>query len=355
MNEQIKSGAYKKKGAAQDSMAVPAEKLEKIQDTEGGAKKKGAATHKDGKEHTAKELKAEGKKLKQEARDKKKADKKASRATKKSKRKSNRSKRLQDKIDLQTLKKSQTDDTVIKGKKSNRITNLEKRKAKADKGTDREVKAGVAKKKGAALISGKPPKPKGQTTPNTNRPAKTPMDKVTDFAKGFVSHLGQSFSNDFNTIKNAVTGSGKHNGAGKIGGFTQNFGPARQNSYAKGAARVAQIMGKGAADVIDGSTHKHPHVTMSQDPVVIGDASKINTTVTSTKNLPLSVHDQKSPYFKRNLGQANKDMRNFENKNMSQVNIDKKKNIITQEKRKRDGMDYQANTGTDNQQTIRRS
>ena len=216
-------------------------------------------------------------------------------------------------------------------------------------------KKGASKKKGAALISGKKPKAKGQTTPNTNRLAKTPLDKVTDFAKGFVSHLGQSVSNDFNTIKNAVTGSGKHNGAGKIGGFTQNFGPARQNSYAKGAARVAQIMGKGAADVIDGSTHKHPHVTMSQDPVVIGDASKINTTVTSTKGLPLSVHDQNSPQFKRNLGQANKDMRNFENRNMSQVNIDKKKNIILQEKEKRDGMDYQANTGTDNQKTIRRS
>ena len=31
-------------------------------------------------------------------------------------------------------------------------------------------------------------------------------------------------------------------------GYTQNFGPARQNSYAKGAAKVAQIMGKGAAE-----------------------------------------------------------------------------------------------------------
>ena len=30
-------------------------------------------------------------------------------------------------------------------------------------------------------------------------------------------------------------------------GYTQNFGPARQNSYAKGAAKVADIMGRGAA------------------------------------------------------------------------------------------------------------
>jgi len=27
-------------------------------------------------------------------------------------------------------------------------------------------------------------------------------------------------------------------------GFTQNFGPARQNSYARGAAKIAKIMGK---------------------------------------------------------------------------------------------------------------
>lgn len=37
-----------------------------------------------------------------------------------------------------------------------------------------------------------------------------------------------------------------HGGSGRMG-YTQNFGPARQNGYAKGAAKVAQIMGKGAA------------------------------------------------------------------------------------------------------------
>ena len=39
--------------------------------------------------------------------------------------------------------------------------------------------------------------------------------------------------------------SGEHLGAKKAGaamGFTQNFGPARQNSYARGAAKVAKIM-----------------------------------------------------------------------------------------------------------------
>ncbi len=43
-----------------------------------------------------------------------------------------------------------------------------------------------------------------------------------------------------------------HSGPGRMG-YTQNFGPARQNSYAKGAAKVAKIMGyPGAADHVEG-------------------------------------------------------------------------------------------------------
>jgi hypothetical protein len=55
-----------------------------------------------------------------------------------------------------------------------------------------------------------------------------------------------------------------HGGAGRMG-FTQNFGAARQNSYAQGAARVAQIMGKGAfkkkgaADSGHGANPGHAH------------------------------------------------------------------------------------------------
>lgn len=37
-----------------------------------------------------------------------------------------------------------------------------------------------------------------------------------------------------------------YQGPGKMG-YTQNFGPARQNGYAKGAAKVNEIMGKGAS------------------------------------------------------------------------------------------------------------
>ena len=52
-----------------------------------------------------------------------------------------------------------------------------------------------------------------------------------------------------------------HGGSGRMG-YTQNFGPARQNSYAKGAAKVAKIMGyPGAGDHIDG----HPAETAKQE------------------------------------------------------------------------------------------
>ena len=51
-------------------------------------------------------------------------------------------------------------------------------------------------------------------------------------------------------------------------GFTQNFGPARQNSYARGAAKVAKIMGYGAASKghgMDNESHTH------KDPTGRGD------------------------------------------------------------------------------------
>ena len=38
-----------------------------------------------------------------------------------------------------------------------------------------------------------------------------------------------------------------YEGPGRSKGYTQNFGPARVNSYAKGAAKVNSIMGKGPA------------------------------------------------------------------------------------------------------------
>jgi len=196
-----KEGGSKKKGVAKESDAQEVKNL--VNDTpaqdemkSGAPKKKGAAAKTGGdKEMTAKELKAEGKKLKQQARDKKKADRKSARATKKSDRKTNKSKKLQDKIDLQTLKgeqKLKSGDVVSSKAKRDRVEKLKAKKEKLD---------GAAKKKGSA-------------------------DYDTSGVKGSHDH--------------------PHDGAGRMG-FTQNFGAARQNSYAQGAARVASIMSFGAS------------------------------------------------------------------------------------------------------------
>ena len=54
--------------------------------------------------------------------------------------------------------------------------------------------------KGPALISGKKPKAKGKTTPNTNRKAKTFFDKGKDFLSGVVNHAVQGVKDDAKTI-----------------------------------------------------------------------------------------------------------------------------------------------------------
>ena len=225
-----KKGGGKKKGAAEESDAQEAKNL--VNDTpaqnemkSGAPKKKGGAAKNDGdKEMTAKELKAEGKKLKQQARDKKKADKKSARATKKSDRKTKKSKKLQDKIDLQTLKgnqKLESGDVVSSKAKRDRVEKLKIKKEKLD---------GAAKKKGSADYS---------------------------FDKGSHDH--------------------PHDGAGRMG-FTQNFGAARQNSYAQGAARVASIMSFGASKKKGAADHEPGHPKPKSGEIQRDDSGKIPTT-----------------------------------------------------------------------------
>jgi len=249
MEDKEKKGSYKKKGSAQESNAQEASN--DVNDMEGGMKnagdvagvpkKKGAAakTGSGEKEMTAKELKAEGKKLKQQARDKKKADRKSARATKKSDRKTKKSQKLQDKIDLQTLKgeqKLKSGDVVSSKAKRDRVEKLKTKKEKLD---------GAAKKKGSADYS---------------------------FDKGSHDH--------------------PHDGAGRMG-FTQNFGAARQNSYAKGAARVASIMSfgasrkKGAADSGHGEPVGHDHPTKTiKSRQVSGGGSDSSSSSVSNSNIP---------------------------------------------------------------------
>ena len=77
---------------------------------------------------------------------------------------------------------------------------------------------------------------------------------------------------------------GSHEGGGRKAGaamgFTQNFGPARQNSYARGAAKVAQIMGKGAFKKKGAADHEagkpsHPKPNLS-----------LNTSIKPSSSMP---------------------------------------------------------------------
>lgn len=72
-----------------------------------------------------------------------------------------------------------------------------------------------------------------------------------------------------------------HSGPGRMG-YTQNFGPARQNSYAKGAAKVAKIMGyPGAGDHIDG----HPAEEIKLNDVTPSGGVKTSNAKDDLRNI----------------------------------------------------------------------
>ena len=108
-------------------------------------------------------------------------------------------------------------------------------------------------------------------------------------------------------------------GAGRMG-FTQNFGPARQNSYARGAAKVAKIMGYGPADAGDPAGHKHPHsgTTGSVDFSINDSGATLSKTGQTTSSTPSSssssssssspIVDKGNDAFYNNLISSSKDM-----------------------------------------------
>jgi len=71
--------------------------------------------------------------------------------------------------------------------------------------------------------------------------------------------------------------SGEHLGAKRMG-FTQNFGAARQNSYAKGAAKVASIMSFGASKKKGAADHEPGHPKPKSGEIQRDDSGKIPTT-----------------------------------------------------------------------------
>lgn len=134
--------------------------------------------------------------------------------------------------------------------------------AKADKALDKRTSQIYGGKKGSTNIVGKkmpgfnfmPPENPGN--PDKMQSGKTMKRNHSkrgkpDYASAVydANQDGDSFFHDKNQdgtmlgrgIKSAI----KYFGGSR--GYTQNFGPARQNSYAKGAAKVADIMGRGAA------------------------------------------------------------------------------------------------------------
>ena len=185
-----KAGSSKKKGSAKESMAVPAEKLETIQNTEGGGRKKGGAKHIDG---TDKGHKGGGKK-----------------------------------------------------------------KGSAQVGYDAIISHGKDLKKKRDKVN--------QENRNNNFNAGI-LDSISMEHSGQGQKAREMYGKNYGQIsgegenakyigeKESVKASPEALKAymdfkipGATRGYTQNFGPARGNSYAKGAAKVAQIMGKGAAE-----------------------------------------------------------------------------------------------------------
>jgi len=239
-----KKGVYKKKGAAEESDAQEAKN--DVNDMEGGMTNAG---------------------------DVKGVSKKKGGAAKP------KLKRKEDKL-KKTAK--QLADVDVAGKKwSRKLVKYRKTKKQI-----KEIKDdGVAKKKGAGRTV-KQLKDKKQEMQDTKAHKKMGVKAYNKkigrlnkkiARKGGAQHIdgkehgAASFEGGLHAknIKHSKSASGEvtHDGAKKAGaamGFTQNFGPARQNSYAKGAAKVASIMGygaskkKGAADDTGSPHPPHP-------------------------------------------------------------------------------------------------
>ena len=94
-------------------------------------------------------------------------------------------------------------------------------------------------------------------------------------------------------------------------------------------------------------------VTDPKDGVVVsGDKDKVNNTVTKTNTKAKKIALLKE---KKAILKAKAREKVNEQKNLNQVKRDKLKNQKLQKKREIEGKDYQANTGEDDQKTVRRS
>jgi len=165
----------------------------------------------------------------------------------------------------ETIKQQKTDlkkDTEGGMKKAGDVPG-KKGGAKKDVMMDENM-SGSGKKKGSAKHHGNMPPKKGSGDHKDGKKGGAKYNKGAgdyDVKKGSHDH--------------------PHGGPGRMG-YTQNFGPARQNGYAKGAAKVAKIMGKGAASKGHGMDDKaHTH----KDPSGWGDDRVFSLDVNSGSNI----------------------------------------------------------------------
>ena len=149
-------------------------------------------------------------------------------------------------------------------------------------------KKGGGKKKGAAKES--------DAQEAKNLVDDMPVDEVAGAGKGAAQYKEEGaadFKGGLHAKNTKHSESGEHLGAKRMG-FTQNFGAARQNSYAQGAAKVASIMSfgaskkKGVADHIAG----HPVPVTNLDGPDLPPTPRKNT----TKNKYQQLIEQQNSY-----------------------------------------------------------
>ena len=272
---------------------------------------------------------------KRKARQEKRAEKRVNRGEK-------RSDKLQKRID-------KTTDTVLKAKREARKTKrddkvtMNKKAVSKDFVSDRDKKAKEAKAK------------KEKSIKNTKVPKSLEVkldDNITKKFKG----------GKFDSSK----GSAKYDD----GPMKTKMDPKKD---AKALKSLREIAAKKKKDKLDEKLKRGPSGRLyaksvsrekrisemksagmkKTDPVIVkGDKSKVNNKVTKTDAKAKKIALLKE---KRAIKSAQAKEKIKEKRNMIQVRRDLEANKRNQKKRKRDGKDYQANTGTDNQKTIRRS
>jgi len=169
---------------------------------------------------------------------------------------------------------------------------------------DNKEKKGSYKKKGAAE-SVKQEKKDLNKMPGDVKQMDTPPARKKGGAK-YKEEGVADFKGGLHAKNTKHSESGEHLGAKRMG-FTQNFGAARQNSYAQGAAKVASIMSfgaskkKGAADHIAG----HPASEIKLNNVAPSGGVKTNHGKQSIINLIKSQgeYDANTTQVSRNLAE----------------------------------------------------